>query len=365
MTYAMAALVGLSALGFGWLWRKSRFVFTPPAPRAREEREAGTLETVIFSAVDGTPLEGWLIRPHGSSRAPLVIMAPGLTGTKEGLLEPFAWRFAAEGIATLMFDYRCFGGSGGSPRHWVDLSRHLQDYQAALQFARGPLVAEGTVDRDRIALWGSSFSGGAALVTAARDHAVCAVVAQCPYLETSEQLQPRGWSMARYVFWSLLDLMPFLPPVYVPVFGQPGEWVFAPSLENPSVRGFDTVHSGSAFWRALPAQLRGGWENRMLARMLSSFDDIVPMKELAALRAPVLLVAAERDDLIPVDFVQRAHARAGSTVKQLLVLPCTHFELYIGPESADNRDAQATFLSRQLCAALGAPRQLEHDRARS
>ena len=100
----------------------------------------------MFPALDGTPLEGWLLTPHGTSRPPLVIMAPGLTGTKQGMLEWSAWEFCAAGIAVLMFDYRCFGGSAGTPRHWVDLARHKQDYEAALRFARDALSARGAID---------------------------------------------------------------------------------------------------------------------------------------------------------------------------------------------------------------------------
>jgi pimeloyl-ACP methyl ester carboxylesterase len=345
MSWLLTFVVACAA-GYAWLWWRSRFAWVPPLPRARETREAGILETVIFPALDGTLLEGWLIRPH-SAHAPLVVMAPGLTGTKEGLLEPFAWRFAEAGIATLLFDYRCFGGSGGMPRHWVDLSRHRQDYEAALRYARDELSARGVIDRARIALWGSSFSGGTALVTAAGDGDVRAVIAQGPYLETTPELQPKGRNMVRYMFWCALDLLPFLPPVYIPVFGRPGEWVFAPSRENPSVRGFDPTQ-GARFWSALPKTYRGGWENRMLARMLANFDDVVPMNAIDALNVPLLLVAAEDDDLIPIDLVKRAHDRAPAQVKQLVVLPCGHFDLYIGPESERNREIQAAFLAQQL-----------------
>jgi pimeloyl-ACP methyl ester carboxylesterase len=312
---------------------------------------------VTFAALDGTPLEGWLVRPHRVGSPPLVIMAPGLTGTKEGLLEPFAWRFAREGVAVLMFDYRCFGGSCGLPRHWVDVSRHQQDYEAALRFARETLAADGSVDSTRIALWGSSFSGGTVLMTAAKDEQVRAVIAQCPFVEMSDELEPRGLSMARYVLASVLDLMPFLPPVYIPVFGKPGEWVFAPSHENPSVKGFDEAQ-GCQFWQALPKPLRGGWENRMLARMLSTFDELVPMQALPSLRAPLLLIAAEHDDLIALSSVKKAHTVAGTERKELATFPCGHFGLYIGPESDRNRELQASFLRAQL--AVTAPDARQH-----
>lgn len=59
--------------------------------------------------------------------APVIVMAHGLTGTRRDRLGPFAERFAAIGVAALVFDYRGFGDSGGeqdvfepeppSPRH--------------------------------------------------------------------------------------------------------------------------------------------------------------------------------------------------------------------------------------------------------
>jgi hypothetical protein len=39
----------------------------------------------------------------------------------------FARRFAAAGIAVLVFDYRCFGASGGEPRQRVILRDQMDD----------------------------------------------------------------------------------------------------------------------------------------------------------------------------------------------------------------------------------------------
>jgi alpha-beta hydrolase superfamily lysophospholipase len=54
-------------------------------------------------------------------RLPVVILAHGFSGTMDRLV-PHAERFAADGIAALVFDYRGFGESGGEPRQVVDLS---------------------------------------------------------------------------------------------------------------------------------------------------------------------------------------------------------------------------------------------------
>jgi pimeloyl-ACP methyl ester carboxylesterase len=314
---------------------------------AREPAEPrGDVETVWFPAVDGTRLEGWLLRPE-TWPAPLVVMAPGLTGTKDAHLEPFARAFQRAGIAVLLLDFRTFGGSDGEPRHWVDPVRQREDYEAAIAFARRELGASA------IAVWGSSFSGGTALVCAARDPEIRAVVAQCPFLATPPSQQPDAPTMARFVFWTVLDLararLGAGAPVYLPAFGRPGELAFAKSRENPSV--WDAEHPGRHdFWRALPKQIRGGWENVLLARVFASLDREVPMEHVARIRCPVLLVAAERDDMVPAAFVREARAKLVHPESELASYDALHFDLYLGDVLRANAARQAAFLVRQLMA---------------
>ncbi len=63
-------------------------------------------------------------------------MAHGFGTTRDSGLLPFAERFAAAGCDVLLFDYRGFGGSDGSPRQDVDHRRHREDYHAAVAAAR-------------------------------------------------------------------------------------------------------------------------------------------------------------------------------------------------------------------------------------
>jgi uncharacterized protein len=341
--------LGLSTAVFAalWavLWRRSRFGWLPSSGRATEQRASGTVRTVHFPAVDGTRLEGWLFLPTGVSNPPLVVMAPGLGGTKDGFLESFAWSFVERGLAVLVFDYRGFGGSHGLPRHWVAPPRHREDYDAALRFAQS---AVDCVDTSRIGLWGSSFSGGTALVTAAGRDDVRAVVAQCPYLKTPPQLEPSGLSMVRFVLCAMLDMLRVFPPIYVPLFGRPGEWVFAPSTENPSVDDFGGA-LGSEFWRLLPSPPLGGWENRMLARGLATLDQVVPLNEVAKVKCPVLFVAALQDDMVPSNYVEQAHQLCVKS--ELVRYDCGHFDLYTGIVHAQNARLQADFLARALARA--------------
>jgi len=80
----------------------------------------------------GIDCAGWFYRPQGNGPFPGVAMAHGLGVVKEVDIEPFAQSFAAAGIATLLFDYRYWGDSGGEPRCQAMPSAQIEDYRSAL-----------------------------------------------------------------------------------------------------------------------------------------------------------------------------------------------------------------------------------------
>ena len=170
----------------------------------------------------GTRCAGELLTPENATTPPVIIMAHGFAATREMALPRFAERFLAAGYAVYLFDYRTFGGSDGEPRHWVDPARHLQDWLAALNHVR-QLKA---VDSQRIILWGSSFSGGHVLVTAAKNPDVKAVISQVPHVDGLATLRAVPLSsVLRMSVAGLRDLLGGLlgHPLYSPVVGHPGE----------------------------------------------------------------------------------------------------------------------------------------------
>ena len=76
----------------------------PPAPPARSE--------VSFES-GGETCAAWLWRPDGEGPHPGVVMAHGFSGVREQRLDAYAERFAAAGMAVLLFDYRHFRASSG------------------------------------------------------------------------------------------------------------------------------------------------------------------------------------------------------------------------------------------------------------
>src|SRR5688500_3805959 len=112
--------------------------------------------TTVFFTSGGVTCAADLYQSDGASEpTACLVLGHGFSGTK-GLARVYAEQFAAAGLAVLVFDYRHFGASGGEPRQIVDVGKQRADYHAAVHYAR----TLPRVDPARIAVWGTSFSGG-------------------------------------------------------------------------------------------------------------------------------------------------------------------------------------------------------------
>ncbi len=108
-----------------------------------------------------------------------IVLAHGICGTMDAGLFPYAEAFAEAGFHALVFDYRGFGLSDGTPRQYVSVPRQRQDWRAAITRLR----RHTNVDADRIGLWGMSFSGGHVIHLAHEDTRIGAVVSQVPSID--------------------------------------------------------------------------------------------------------------------------------------------------------------------------------------
>ena len=170
----------------------------------------------------GDDVAGWLYRPALDGASPCVVLAHGFGALKEARLDAYAERFADAGLAALVFDYRHLGASGGEPRNLLDIPRQHEDWRAAIAHARG---LDG-VDPNRIALWGSSFSGGHVMAVGAGDRRVAAIVAQVPHTDGIATLRAAGTANAAWLTAAgLIDAAAALlgrPPHHMPIVGPPG-----------------------------------------------------------------------------------------------------------------------------------------------
>ena len=263
-------------------------------------------------------------RAAGSS--PIVVMAHGLSGTRRDGLGPFAERFAAAGIAALVFDHRGFGDSAGEPDLFHP-ARQLDDWRAALAFAR----SLPGVDAGRVATFGSSMGGGNALAAAAGDPGVAAAVSQVPFLDVVGQAYRASPRVAARM------LMAAARGGHLPAVGQPHEAAFinAPGAE--------------AGWRHVVATGEDSrWRNRVSARWLLAAP-YRPSRHAATLHCPWLVCVGEADQVAKPGPAIRAARRAPHG--ELRVYPgVDHFDIYDGPEHEAVVEDELAFLRRHLLA---------------
>jgi dienelactone hydrolase len=292
--------------------------------------------TDVSFASGGVSCAAWLYRPESEAKVPLVVMAHGFSGTRELRLDAYAERFCAAGLGALVFDYRHFGASGGEPRQLLDIKRQHADYHAAIAYAR----ALDWVDPDRIALFGSSFSGGHVLVVAAQDGRIAATVSQCPFTDGLATLPKLGPAVvAKLTAAGLIDQLGALagrPPHYIPAVGAPG--TFAVMTTPDSEPGFKAL---------LPPDTN--WENRVAGRIALRVGMYRPGRAAAKLPGPALFCVCDRDSLAPAEATVRfARSAPRGEIKRY---PLGHFDIYVGDAWEQAVSDQTEFLLRSLTVA--------------
>ncbi len=294
---------------------------------------------IEFKTNDGVTLRGWYYLPEKAKKnIPTIVMAHGYSAVKEMYLDSFAEVFCDAGFAVLVYDNRNLGASDGEPRQEIDPWRQINDYRDAITFA-GTL---SEVDKSRIGVWGSSYSGGHVIVVAALDRRVKCVVCQVPLIS--------GLHNARRLVRS--DLFAGLrasfdadresicsgnPPAMIKVVAEePGEPCALPTDDSAEFF-FETAKTRA------PA-----WINEVTLKSVEMFVDYEPGDYISKISpTPFLLAVAEGDHLVVVDLALEAYEKALEP-KKLLILPGGHFEAYTGEAFKVNSAAQRDWFVQHL-----------------
>lgn len=289
-------------------------------------------EDVSFSS-DGDSCAAWLYPAAADAgRRPIIVMAHGLTGTRRDRLGAFAARFAAAGIAALLFDHRGFGDSTGEP-DLFEPERQLNDWRAAIAFAR----SLPNVDADRVATFGSSLGGGNALAAAADDTRVAAAISQVPFLDMSQAYTPD-------------------PRVAEEMEAAAAAGRYLPAVGQPHEAAFINAPGAEVGWRRLVAiGEESRWRNRCSAAWLLKSPYSVS-HHAATLHCPWLVCIAADDQVAkPGPAIEAARqAQKG----EICIYPdIDHFDIYDGPPHEAVVGDEVAFLHRHLLirSLLGVP----------
>ncbi len=276
---------------------------------------------------------GELYLPQEIKKPPLVIMAHGFGAERAFGLPAYAETFAANGLAVYLFDYRCFGESGGEPRNYVDQGRHLHDWKSAIEHVR----AMTDINTNKIALWGSSFSGGHVIVTAAKDHDISAIVAQVPFVDAISTTFKLGFKFLMqatpHAIRDLSRILTFRSPHYVKLISQPEEFAIMNTPE--SYPGYSSI---------IPED--STWENKCPARILLRFALYRPIAAAHKIQCPALIMLGEKDSLIDAKTVEKTAEKIPKG--ELVKYPFGHFDIYTGNAFKEAVKRQTEFLLTHL-----------------
>jgi len=284
----------------------------------------------------GVVCAGWFFKPpQAVAGNACVILGHGFSGVKEARLDAYAQRFAGAGYNVLVFDYRHFGESQGWPRQLLDVGKQQQDWHAAIAYAR----ARPDVHPDRIALWGTSFSGGHVVEVAAADGNTAAVISQVPHMNgpaTAMASGPvQGMRLGLAGIYDQLRGMVGLSPYYIPAFGRPGELaaMTAPGAYEASRKIF-------------PEGL--DVDERVAARIVLRIPFFSPARDVRRLNVPWLVQVAEADQTTPPRSAIKAARKARGA--EIISYPLGHFDIYVSPEFERIIGDQLDFLERHVAS---------------
>lgn len=238
---AVAVVAILTALG--WLGQRMAFGYLHPRrvmPSSSPAAYGINYEDVTLTTSDGVSLAAWYTPPQNG----IVILAAH--GHAAARLADVHAMFASHGYGVLSWDFRAHGASGG------DLTSlgyfEQRDVAAALDFANAqPGVTH-------IAIWGQSMGAATAILAAAEQPAIEAVIADSAYTSLAETIDTA-----------------------VPI-----------AVLRPFIRPFAEAEAGV------------------------SADDVRPIDAIARLAPrPVFVIDNELDDVVPPHSGQRLYDAAG------------------------------------------------------
>ena len=298
------------------------------------ELPAGVTRREVTYYSDDVPCYATMFYPKGfstSGKTPGVVLGQGWAGTHVSI-EKYGARLAERGLVAMVIDYRSWGYSDG----FVTFKELRKDNDDSVRFRREKaevvikrtrllpwkqvedvrnaisyLQGEPGVDRDRIGLWASSSAAGNAIVVAAHDARVKAIVAQVPAI--FGRRSPKGP-------YELRGRM----------------------LEDAILR----ARTGQG------AEMEAGFSPRRTVDLETSqaVAEYRPFRYLSQVgKRPVLFIVAQHEQL----FSNEDHAYAASKIlegptKVIEIPDITHFDIFVGKAFEISADAAADWFRKYL-----------------
>ncbi|KAH6699941.1 DltD N-terminal domain protein [Leptodontidium sp. MPI-SDFR-AT-0119] len=283
-------------------------------------------ENIEFKTRDGVTLRGLVYTPEtaapSSDPLPCIIMSHGFSGVKEMGLGLFASYFVAKlSVSCVVYDHRGFGASDtrdGEPRQEIVPIQQTDDMSDAISYAQ----SRKDVDVQKIALWGSSFSGGHVLSVAAVDRRVKAVLCQVPFISgrrTFAMKSPETINLLNDLYsQDRLARAEGKTPVVIPSVSS-DKSALCVMLTRDSYEYF------TAWAKKAP------FKNEVILRSLELESRYEPYDFVPRISpTPLLLTVGSAEVVTPAEFALVAFKQAGEPKELHILEGCGHFDLYDG-----------------------------------
>lgn len=281
--------------------------------------------------------EAWLYLPDGPGPHPCIVFAHGIGAIRQVRVGAYAERFTRAGYAVFAFDYRSWGASEGEPRFVGNIKNQQVDIHAAIDHVRGLDV----IDAAKVALLGTSFGGGHALMVAAARPDLAAVIAQCAVVDgLAAAVQAPPVLALRWMLAGLIDQAGALfgrKPRYIKLAGEPGQLALmtAPGAEAAYLAMID----GPSPWR-----------NLIAARFILGIPLFRPLRHAKRIEPRLLMIVTDRDEICPPSAIAGVARLAprGEAVH----FDAGHFDIYFGDFFDKATEAMLRFLSTTAATAV-------------
>ena len=265
----------------------------PPGVEGRTMRT----QEITFTAADGIELVGTLELPDGHGRHPAALL---LVGSGEvdrdsdhrklplGVTRELATTLADAGIASLRFDKRGVGASGGD-----FLTTTFDDAREDATHALAALRTHPAIDGDNVLVIGHSEGAIHALALAAADPTLAGLGVLAGPAVTGETT----------MLWQAEQIAPTLP-----AFVRGLIRLLRQTPERVQTKVFAKVRATDApVVRVQGRRLNAGW--------LRGFLDHDPATDLARVSVPVFALTGDRDLQVNPDDLDRMHALIGAPLE--------------------------------------------------
>lgn len=261
-----------------------------------------------------------------------------MAGIRHWFLPRFATRFQEAGFAVLLYDNRNWGDSDGEPRHESNPFLQQTDYHDAFNYA----VTLPGVDPERIAYWGTSFSGGNVVYAAAIDKRIKAAIAQAPSV-SGETRSIAFKDRIPALFDDRARIAAGAKRGTVPCIASNADDARA----GTATALFPDIHAYEAYSKIYESG--GRWDNWITEQTQLHMLKFEPQSMIHRISpTPFLMVIPGNDMTVKTSGQLEAFGKAREPKQMLFLDQASHFDIYEGECFERNIAIQIEFLKKHL-----------------